>query len=240
MTHRAAARVVGALFIMATGSIILAVVILEPIVDAPDFLMQASVSEARVAAGVLLELVNNIAVVGIAVVIYPVLKPFSERLALGYVAARTIESVLFTIGTGLLLTLLFVSDEFVAAGAPPASYFHTLGGMLLAGPDLENASGGAALGFAAVGLGTLTLNYVLFRARLVPRWISAFGLLAGASILAARVMVISGVELSSATVTIMDAPLFLEEMVLAVWLIVKGFDTSALAGGPRGLVPSTE
>ena len=83
MTHRAAARVVGALFIMATGSIILAVVILEPVVDAPDLLTQASISEARVAAGVLLELINNIAVVGIAVVIYPVLKPFSERLALG-------------------------------------------------------------------------------------------------------------------------------------------------------------
>lgn len=236
MTHRAAARVVGALFIIATGSIILAVVILEPILDAPDFLMQASLGEARIAAGVLLELVNNIAVVAIAVVIYPVLKPFSQRLALGYVAVRTIESALFTIGTGLLLTLLFVSDEFVAAGAPPASYFHTLGGMLLAGHDLENASGGAALGFTAVGLGTLTLNYVLFRARLVPRWISAFGLLAGASILAARMMVISGVELSAATVTIMDAPLFLEEMVVAVWLIVKGFDASALAGANNDFV----
>ncbi len=58
MTHRSAARVAGALFITATGSIILSVVLLEPVVDAPDFLMQASVSEARVAAGVLLEMVN--------------------------------------------------------------------------------------------------------------------------------------------------------------------------------------
>ncbi len=241
MTHRAAARVVGVLFIMATGAIILSVVVLEPVLDAPDFLTQASASEARVGAGVLLELVNNIAVVGIAVVIYPVLKLFSERLALGYVAARIIESVVFTIGTGLLLTLLFVSQEFVAAGAPPASYFHTLGGMLLAGHDLGNASGGAALAFTVFSLGTLTLNYVLYRTRLVPRWISAFGLLAGASILAELVMVISGLELSSAnTVNIMDAPIFLEEMVVAVWLIVKGFDASALAGGPQGMVPSTE
>ena len=230
----------GVLFIMATGAIILSVVILEPVVKAPDFLMQVSEGEARVAAGVLFEMVNNIAVVGIAVVIYPVLKPFSERLALGYIAARSIESVLFTIGTGLLLTLLFVSDEFVAAGAPPASYFHTLGGMLLAGHDLDNASGGAGVGFMAVGIGTLTLNYALFRTRLVPRWISAFGLFAGASILAARVMVIAGLDLSSATVTIMDSPLFVEEMVIAVWLIVKGFNASVLAGGPQGPVPSTE
>ncbi len=214
--------------------------ILEPVVNAPDFLTQASVSEARVGVGVLLEMVNNIAVVGTALVIYPVLKPFSERLALGYIAARTLESALFTIGTGLLLTLLFVSDEFVAAGAPPASYFHTLGGMLLAGHDLGNASGGAALAFTVFSLGTLTLNYVLYRARLVPRWISAFGLFAGASILAARVMAISGLELSPATVIIMDAPIFVEEMVVAVWLIVKGFDASVLAGEPQELVPSTE
>jgi len=224
-THRKTAVIVGVLFITATVSIILSVVLLEPVVDAADFLMQASVSEARVAAGVLLEMVNNIAVVGIALMIYPVLKPFSERLALGYIAARTIESVLFTISTGYLLALLFVSQEFIAAGAPAASYFHTLGGMLLAGHDLNNA----ALPFMIFGLGTLMLNYLLYRARLVPRWISTFGLLAGASILAARVMVISPLELSSATVTIMDSPIFLQEMVLAVWLIVKGFNPSAFA-----------
>ena len=112
--------------------------------------------------------------------------------------------------------------------------------MLLAGHDLGNASGGAGLGFIAFGLGTLTLNYALFRTRLVPRWISVFGLLAGASILAARVMVIAGLELSSTIVTIMDAPIFVEEMVVAVWLIVKGFNASALAGGPQELVPSTK
>ena len=85
----------------------------------------------------------------------------------------------------------------------------------------------------------MTLNYVLFRTRLVPRWISVFGLFSGASILAARIMVMSGLDLPSATVIIMDAPIFVEEMVVAVWLIVKGFDASALAGRPQGL-PSTE
>ena len=107
---------------------------------------------------------------------------------------------------------------------------------MLAGHDLDNA----ALAFTAFSLGTLMLNYVLYRARLVPRWISTFGLLAAASILAARVMLISGLELSSATVTMLDAPIFLQEMVVAVWLIVRGFDASALAGGPQGLVPATE
>ncbi len=198
MTHRTAARVVGVLFIMATVPFSLSVVLLEPVVGAPDFLAQASLSEARVAGGVFLELVNHIAVVGIAVVIYPVLKLFSERLALGYVAARSIEAVLFAVGTLHLLTLVFVGHEFVAAGAPPSSFFHTLGSVLLAGHDWDNA----ALAFTAFSVGAL--------------------------------MLISGIELPSATVTMLDAPIFLQEMVFAVWLIIRGFDASALAARPQG------
>jgi hypothetical protein len=236
MTHRTAARVVGVLFIMATVPFSLSVVLLEPVVGAPDFLAQASLSKARIAGGVLLELVNHIAVVGIAVVIYPVLKPFSERLALGYVAVRSIEAVLFAVGTLHLLTLEFVGHEFVAAGAPPSSYFHTVGSVLLAGHDWDNA----ALAFTAFSVGALMLNYLLYWAKLVPRWISAWGFLAAGSILAARVMVISGLELSTATVTMLDAPIFLQEMVFAVWLIVRGFDASALTARPRGPEPSAE
>ena len=236
MTHRTAARVVGVLFIMATVPFSLSVVLLEPVVGVSDFLAQAALSKARVAGGVFLELVNHIAVVGIAVVIYPVLKPFSERLALGYVAARSIEAVLFAVGTLHLLTLVFLGNEFVAAGAPQSSFFHTLGRVLLAGHDWDNA----ALAFTAFSLGALMLNYLLYRARLVPRWISAFGFLAAGSILAARVMVISGIELPSATVTMLDAPIFLQEMVFAVWLIVRGFDASALAARPQGPESSAE
>ena len=227
MTHRTTARAVGALFIVATVCFSLSVVILEPVLESPGFLVQASTSGVRVAAGILLELINHIAVVGIAVVIFPVLKPFSERLAVGYVVARSIEAVLFAIATIQLLTLVFVSHEFIAAGAPPDSHFHILGGALLARHDWDNA----ALAFVAFSLGALMLNYLLYRARLVPRWISAWGLLAAASIMAARVMLMSGVEVSSAALTMLDAPIFLQEMVFAVWLIVRGFDASALQPG---------
>jgi hypothetical protein len=135
--------------------------------------------------------------------------------------------VLFAIGTMHLLALVSVSHEFVAAGAPPASHFQALGGMLLAGHDWDNA----ALAFTAFSLGALILNYVLYQARLVPRWLSGWGLVGAALILAARMMVMSGLELSSATVTILDAPIFLQEMVFAVWLIVKGFNAAVFAQG---------
>jgi len=225
MTHRTAARVVGALFLSATVPFSLSVVLLAPVLGAPDYLAEVSRHQARVATGAILELCNHIAVVGIAVAIYPVLKPFSERLALGYVAARSVEAVLFAIGTMHLLALVSLSHDFVAAGAPPAFHFQTLGGMLQAGHDWDNA----ALAFTAFSLGAFILNHVLYRVRLVPRWLSAWGLVAAASILTARVMLMSGVELSSSTMTVLDAPMMLQEVVLAVWLIAKGFNPAAFS-----------
>ena len=215
------------LFIVATVAFSLSVALLEPVLEASDYLTSVSSSGPLVATGTLLELINHIAVVGIAVVIYPVLRRFSERFAVGYVAARSIESVLFAIGTMHLVALANVSRAFVTAGAPPASYFHTIGDMLLAGHDWDNA----ALLFMAFGLGALILNYVLFRVRLVPRWLCGWGLVAASLILAARIMVISGFQLSSSTVFMMDAPIMLQEMVFAVWLIAKGFNASVLAEG---------
>ena len=97
MTHRKTARVVGALFILATVPFSISVGILTPLLEAPDFLTNVAQNQGRVGAGLLLELVNHIAVVGIAVIIYPVLKPAGERLALGYVAARSVEAALFAV-----------------------------------------------------------------------------------------------------------------------------------------------
>lgn len=226
MTHRNTARVVGILFITATVAFSVSVVLLDPVLKAPDYLASVSANARRVTSGTLLELINHIAVVGIAVVSYPILRLFSERIAIGYVAARSIESVLFAIGTMHLLTLVNISHAFVAAGSPPTSYFHTLGNMLLAGHDWDNA----AILFMAFGLGALMLNYLLHRTKLVPRWLSFWGLIAAALILVARIIVLSGFEFSSSTVFMMDAPIMLQEMVFAVWLIVKGFDDTVLAG----------
>jgi hypothetical protein len=225
MTHRTTARVVGALFIIATVAMTLAVLLLEPVVGAPDYLAKVSLSGNRVATGALFELINHIAVVAIAVVIYPVFRRFSERLALGYVAARSIEAVLFAIGTMHLLTLVTVSREFVAAGAPPISHFQTLGGLLLAGHDWDRA----ALAFTSFSLGALILNYALYQARLVPRWLSVWGVVGAALILAARMMVIYGLELPSAAPIVLDTPIAVQEMAFAVWLIVKGFNAAALS-----------
>ena len=224
MTHRSAARVAGILFIAATVAFSLSVVVLEPVLGADDYLAAVSANGRRVGAGTLLELINHIAVVGIAVVVFPVLRRFSERIAVGYVAARSIESVLFAVGTMHLVALAGLSHAFVSAGAPARSYFHTLGGLLLAGHDWDHAG----LLFTAFSIGALTLNWVLLKTRLVPRWLSGWGLVAAALILVARIIMMSGLQLTESAVFIMDAPIMVQEMVFAVWLIIKGFNAEAL------------
>jgi hypothetical protein len=168
----------------------------------------------RVSAGVLLEVVNHFSVVAISVVLYPVLSRFSALLAIGYVAARSIEAALFALATTNLLRLTQLSREAGSTGT------EALSAVLLVGHDWNQVT----LPFVAFALGALILNYTLYQTRLVPRWISLLGLLAAGSILAARVLLIGGVDIDRETVTAMDAPIFAQEMVFAVWLIARGFN----------------
>jgi hypothetical protein len=225
MTDRTAARVAGILFIAATVAFSVSVVVLDPILGADDYLSSVAANGFGVGAGTLLELINHIAVAGIAVVIFPVLRRFSTRVAVGYVAARSIESVLFAVGTMHLIALANLSRAYANAGASPGAYYHTMGSMLLAGHNWDNAG----LLFTAFSVGALMLNWILLRTRLVPRWLSGWGFAGAALLLAARIIVMLGSHLPPATVFIMDAPIMLQEMVFAVWLIAKGFNADALS-----------
>ena len=164
MSPRTTARVVGWLFIVATLAGIAALALVQPVLDASDYLSKASANENQVATGVLLELVMGTAVVAIAVVIYPVLRRFSQRLALGFVAARTVEAVIYLIDAIAVLTLLSVSGDFVDAGTPQSSPFQPLGAALLA---VRDWGGNVVLDVTAFSISALILNFALYRAKLV-------------------------------------------------------------------------
>lgn len=223
MTDRTTARVVGGLFIAATVSGVLSLVFWQPVLG-DDYLGQASLDSNRVATGALMMFIMTVAIVAIPIVIYPILRRFSVRLALGYLVARTIEVVVFFISAIGMLMLLSLSRENVGVFAD-APYLRALGGVLKDGRD------GAAevVGVMAFSASALILNYVLYRVRLVPRWLSAWGLAGAVLYLAAGVMVLYGLEPLSATQNVLQAPLGLQEMVFAVWLIIKGFDAPASA-----------
>ncbi len=161
---------------------------------------------------------------GIAIGLYPVLRKFNPALALGSVAGRVVENVFVLVGALSLLVLLTVSQQ--AAGSAAPSSFQATGDALVAVRDWAN-------GFVALipfGIGTLMYNYVLYRSRLVPRWLSGWGLVAIVLSMVAAVHAGFTQDFGFTTVTTMlSAPIGLQEMVLAVWLIAKGFSAPALA-----------
>ena len=221
--NRKTARIVGALFLVSNVTFILgAVVFVEPILGAPDYLSLVSPNRAQVILGVLLELINGIAYLGIAVLLFPILKQRFESMALGYVGFRIIEFVMQTLSDLSPLSLLTLSEEFVRAGAPAASSFQALGTLLLA-----ERSWAFQMVSITFGLGALLFYTMLYPSKLIPRFISIWGLL-GATVVLANTMF----DMFSLTVPNLGVLMLLNELFLGVWLIVKGFNPSAIVSEP--------
>ncbi|PPA79611.1 MAG: hypothetical protein C00003105_02069 [ANME-2 cluster archaeon HR1] len=114
-----------------------------------------------------------------------------------------------------------LSQEFVKAGAPDASYYQTLGTLLLAAGDWA-----FLLGFGlAFTLSALILNFLLYQSKLIPRWLSGWGFVGAVLIFAYYLLQFFSIN----QVEILFLPIAVQEMVFAVWLIIKGFNSSATA-----------
>lgn len=228
---RRTARVVGVLFLVATAAGGLSVAVTEPVLGSGDLLAGVSAHKTQVLLGALLVLVMGVAVVGLSVAAYPVLRRRSPGLALGYVASRTVEAMLYALGAISLISLVVLSEQYVAAPAPDATSFGAMAEVLVSVREWGTA---AVLDTAVFPVGALILYSLLYRARLVPRWLSAWGLVGAVLYLAGGVLLaLDLVGASSAALVLSNVPLGVNELVLAVWLIAKGF--SAPAGTPQPL-----
>ncbi len=220
--YRGNAIAVGLLLIACTASSILSAVPLGSTLDDPDYLATVATSDSRVVLTALIEFVWAATGAGIAIGLYPVIRRRNRALALGSVAGRVVEGVFVLIGTLSLLVLLSVSQESLAAGSP-ASTFQATGDALLAVRDWVHGF----VGLLAFLTGALLYYYVLYRTRLVPRWLSGWGLAAGALSLVATVYSGFTQDFGFSTLnTVFNMPLALQEMVLAVWLLARGFSPS--------------
>ena len=224
-TYKKTAITVGTLFIVCTIASILGPSLVISI-NSPDYLNQLAGNPDQIITAALLEFIWAAAGAGIAIGLYPLLKKYNAALALGSVGFRVVENVFVLIGTLSLLSLLTLSQEFIAAGSPEASSFQTLGASLLALRDwqLHVITG------LAFSLGVMMYYAILYRSNLIPRWLSGWGVLGAVLALAATVLAsfTRDFGLESAD-TYLHIPIGLQEMVFAVWLIVKGFNPSVVA-----------
>jgi len=220
-TNKKTAILAGVLFITATVAYSLAVVLLDPILGDSDYLTNISANENTLIIGTFLVLIDAVAVAGIAIVIFPVLKKHNETLALGYVGARIGESLLFSVNVLTTLTLLTLSQEFVKAGSLDTFYYQTLGTVLLAAGNWAYLLG-LGLAFA---ISAMILNFVLYQSKLIPRWLSVWGFIGAALVFANYLLESFGIN----PVEILFLPIAVQEMVFAIWLIVKGFNLSTIS-----------
>jgi hypothetical protein len=221
-TNKTTARIVGVLFIIGTVAGILSIVFGASILDDPDYLVEISENENQMVLGAFFVLVMGLALAMIPVVMFPVFRKYNETLALGYVIFRgALEAVAYILIVLSWLLLITVSQEYVKAGTPDASHFQTLGALLQElGVWIDPILG------LAFCLGALMFYYLWFKSRLIPRWLSGWGLIGAAISLTAAL-----INMFGPSAEYLEFPLAVNEMVLALWLIVKGFDSSAIASG---------
>jgi hypothetical protein len=221
-SNRKATTIAGWLYITGTVAGILSVAYA---VDAPDYLTQASANANKVMLAAFFHLLMAPAYIGIAISLYPLLRQYNPHLAFGFAGFRIIAGVFIILGVVFLLLILTLSREFVAAGAPGSSYFQTLGGLLQAGRDLVNHVGT----ILAVSLGGLLYYSMLYQTKLVPRWLSVWGLVGTILTIVATLLVMFRlIGIITTGYIVLNFPMAVQEMVLALWLIVKGFNTSAM------------
>ena len=221
---RKLAIIAGVLWIIYTGGDILSFLFLGP-VTSTNYLVSVSENAGLVGTGALLLFIGGACASGIAISLYPVLKKFNAGLALGAVGFRVSEGVLRFVAVCGYLLLITLSQQFVQAGAPDSSYFQTLGALVYAGNRWGNL-----VSLLAFSIGALLYYIIFYRTKLVPRWISAWGIVAAILGMLSCVLVLIGVIAPFGTEQVLIAiPMLPQELVLAVWLIVKGFNPSVIA-----------
>jgi hypothetical protein len=225
-SYRGNAIAVGVLLIACSAASILSAIPLGATLDGSDYLGKLAVSGNRVVLTALIEFVWAATGAGIAIGLYPVLRKYNRSLALGSVVGRTVEGVLILVGTLSLLALLTLGHESAVAGQAAASSYRAVGDTLLAVRDWTNGF----LVLLSFAIGALMYYYLLYRSGLVPRWLSGWGLIGAGLLLGSTVYAGFTQGFGFTTLnTALNIPIGLQEMVLAVWLIVKGFKASALA-----------
>jgi len=220
---RKIAVITGVIFIVATLMGPILATPLTPDLTGTDYLARVSAHPNQVAGAVFLWIISAFTSVGIAISLYPVLKEWNAGLALGSVIFRTIESAFYLVVYLGLISLLTLSRQFMTAGAADRTTLQAISNFLVS--VREHAGLLAVFAFC---VGAFMYYYVLFQSRLIPRWLSGFGIVAIILIQVACVLsLFSGNRITS--YILLELPIAVQEMVLGVWLIVKGFNPSAVA-----------
>ncbi len=191
----------------------------EPFIQDLDFALLSD-NDTSIKIGAILTMFMALSVMMISLVLYPILHKKNPSLALGYVGLRFLEGFIFVINAVLLLILITLSNDFT-----DISFMNDFGHLVL---ETRNHLGHVALDMAIFPIAALMMYYLFYTSKLVPRWLSIWGIIASVIYMSAAYMVLFGFEPLSPVYIAMNIPLALNEVVMGILLIVKGFNKNAL------------
>jgi hypothetical protein len=193
-----------------------------PALEYPDYLTQLASIKRQVLMAVFFQFTMATVYVCVAVLLYPIIKKYNERLALAYFGFRIIGAAFLFVGIVSLLLLLFVSQSFVVVGQPNPSHFQTIGELLRVGRDWMHHIGM----ILPWSIGGLVLYYCFFKMNLIPKWLSVWGILGSIlTLIATFLFMFDVIKIITPIYFLMNTPTLLFELVLAVFLMIKGFNS---------------
>lgn len=219
---RAAARAAGILYLISWAAFLVGAALAAPMRDVGHDLAVIHTESRQLIAGVVLEFGDVAATVGFAVVLLPYLRRGGEALAHGYVAMRVLAATAYLVAGIATASLITLSEQYVAAGSPGEGPYQAAQALAIG-----QSTWAVTLYVVPFLIGAVLLYVLLYRTQLVPRFIAVWGLVGVVLLAIANVMNTDVTELGLAALLVV--PISLNELFLAGWLIVKGFDERALA-----------
>ena len=230
-TYRKNAVMTGVLYFLGTvfgvsgaligGEVLTSLISNKPLVGV-DILVLAAANSSRLTASAFLTFLMGISLVAMTVFLYPVLRKASKELAMGMVLFRgALEGIFYFLSTLIILTLIAIGNEYIATGAD-SSVLQTIGNLLY---QFENIKGPASSIIFLIG--AMCIYIPFYRTRLIPRWISVWGFVAVVASLASALLNFFHVD--NGIGFYLEMVMFPQELVMAVWLIAKGFNPKAVA-----------
>jgi hypothetical protein len=218
-TYRTTATGVGILYLAGFVVGLVGMGLFQSILGGPDHLSTVSANSMLLGFGAVLWLMAVIGDAAHGVLMFPVLKQYGERMAVGYLAFRIVDAVFIAIMVLFVLIQIPLGSEYLQAVASDASFFQALSALFSLAQQYAYQ-----IGMSALGVSGLILCYTLYRAKLVPGWLALWGLVGYATILVGMLSAIMGSGLGDLS----SIPGGLWEAFMGVWLIVKGFNSPAI------------
>jgi hypothetical protein len=222
MNSKRIAVVTGILFIVATTATIVSQMLLSPLLAGENLVSSISSGSMRLKLGMVFELLNAFASAGIAISLFTILRRTNESFGIGYLGLRLIEGSLGVIAVISYAALFHLIETYSVSSVVPSPEIHRLIDLLINAHDFT-----FLLVLIAFNIGAFILYPLLFRSKLVPRGIAAWGLVGAFLLAVANIIQFFDVQTNGLLISLLPAPIALNEMALAIWLIVKGFNTPA-------------